>query len=872
MESLTRVKSLSSLVEQLLNTQTVAALESSLGKPSGETQTAIPRVSPIVTAIPRYIMQPLAEILPQPKITSLQGLFLITEDQLSCANNLALALETKGAKTAIIKEANLLNHEQLALEVQEICQKLGPVVGIVHLAGLATLEMPNSLTQWRQYTASQAKSLFYLLGLCQQDLQQAGEQQGAYILSASLLGGYFGRQNAQNTGLATAGAAVGLLKTLITEWSGVTAKAVDFDPDLSADSITEQIIQELLNGGRLEVGYPQGQRTIFQSVLTPIDTTTSELQSPQSDWVVLITGGAMGITAEIANDLAGIGLTLIIIGRSSYPETENTTTQEVEDVASLRKILLQHALAQGAKPTPVQIEIQVQKLQKERQLRFNLKRFRQSGAKVEYHSADVKNEAEFSAIIQGIYQRYDRLDAVIHGAGIIEDKLIVNKTSESFNRVFDTKVDSGFILSQHLRPESLKLLVFFSSVAGRYGNRGQSDYAMANETINRLAWQLQSQWHNTHVVAINWGPWDTAGMASEDVKRQFRERGIIPIPLEAGRQFFTQEILYGQPGVAEVIAGEGPWEAYEAARQVNQTQINEYHSISADYPLLLQQSKLQPNGSVTLEHTFTLTTDPYLTDHCLDQKPVLPVAGALEWMAEFVQQSWPDWIVTEIRDLRVMRGLVLDQNESKSVLFKARSSTHADSNSLAVTVEIVDPQKKLPYYRAAVILQPQITDSPRLEAISVISGLGLDPKQAYQNYLFHGQYFQLITAIDHISEQGIDGRVIPTNPLKWLQRSQATNSKWLFDPGLIDTAPQLAIIWARVNGDTTALPSRFGSITRYSASQQSQPLQIAFRVNQFDGNSLTYDAIFFDDNGRIHFNLQDISGTCNAGLNRLAQS
>ena len=84
---------------------------------------------------------------------------------------------------------------------------------------------------------------------------------------------------------------------------------------------------------------------------------------------------------------------------------------------------------------------------------------------------------------------------------------------------------------------------------------------------------------------------------------------------------------------------------------------------------MLQQPELQPNGSVILEHTFTLASDPYLTDHRLDQKPVLPAAGALEWMAELVQQAWPDWIVTEIRDLRVMRGLVLEQNESKSVLF-----------------------------------------------------------------------------------------------------------------------------------------------------------------------------------------------------------
>jgi hypothetical protein len=77
---------------------------------------------------------------------------------------------------------------------------------------------------------------------------------------------------------------------------------------------------------------------------------------------------------------------------------------------------------------------------------------------------------------------------------------------------------------------------------------------------------MDERWRNTRVVAINWGPWDTTGMASEEVKRQFRERGVIPIPLPAGRQFFAEELLYGSKGETEVIAGEGPWEADEAEK------------------------------------------------------------------------------------------------------------------------------------------------------------------------------------------------------------------------------------------------------------------------------------------------------------------
>ena len=128
------------------------------------------------------------------------------------------------------------------------------------------------------------------------------------------------------------------------------------------------------------------------------------------------------------------------------------------------------------------------------------------------------DEVAMGKIIRSIYQEHGRIDAVIHGAGIIEDKLLLDKTADSFDRVFDTKADSTYLLSRYLRPESLKCLVFFASVAGRFGNRGQCDYAAANELVNRFAWWLHRRWATVRICAINWGPWES-GMASAEVNQ-----------------------------------------------------------------------------------------------------------------------------------------------------------------------------------------------------------------------------------------------------------------------------------------------------------------------------------------------------------------
>jgi len=171
----------------------------------------------------------------------------------------------------------------------------------------------------------------------------------------------------------------------------------------------------------------------------------------------------------------------------------------------------------------------------------------------------VRNEHAFGNLIDDIYRSYGRLDGVIHGAGIIEDKLITDKASESFDRVLGTKAESTFILSRKLRPETLKFLVLFSSVAGRFGNRGQCDYTAANEVLNKLAVYLDGRWPG-RVVSINWAPWKNSGMVSTELQGEFGRRGIRLIQPAAGSRAFAIEIQKGRKCEAEVVVGDGPWE------------------------------------------------------------------------------------------------------------------------------------------------------------------------------------------------------------------------------------------------------------------------------------------------------------------------
>jgi NAD(P)-dependent dehydrogenase (short-subunit alcohol dehydrogenase family) len=177
---------------------------------------------------------------------------------------------------------------------------------------------------------------------------------------------------------------------------------------------------------------------------------------------------------------------------------------------------------------------------------------------VEYHAVDVRNEAAFEGLLEDIYARHGRLDVMVHGAGIIEDKLLRDKTPASFDNVLLTKADSAFVLSRKLRADSLRCLLFMSSISAMFGNRGQADYSAANGILNGLAVSLAARWPG-RVVAMNWGPWDQSGMVSEETRQQFLSRGIQVIPPAEGAEAALREIECGPREEVLVGLGGGPW-------------------------------------------------------------------------------------------------------------------------------------------------------------------------------------------------------------------------------------------------------------------------------------------------------------------------
>ena len=108
-----------------------------------------------------------------------------------------------------------------------------------------------------------------------------------------------------------------MLKSFSEERPGFRVKAVDVDPRQNADAIAACLLDELeLEGGRQEVGYPEGMRTIFETVAEPLPAARTSLMPCCTTWLFSRPGGLKGVTAELLRELALPGNTLLVTGRS----------------------------------------------------------------------------------------------------------------------------------------------------------------------------------------------------------------------------------------------------------------------------------------------------------------------------------------------------------------------------------------------------------------------------------------------------------------------------------------------------------------------------------------------------------------------------
>jgi NADP-dependent 3-hydroxy acid dehydrogenase YdfG len=95
-----------------------------------------------------------------------------------------------------------------------------------------------------------------------------------------------------------------------------------------------------------------------------------------------------------------------------------------------------------------------------KEIEETLSKIKINGGEVAYIAGDVNDLSGIKNELQAITQKWGQITGIVHGAGMLADKFIQNKTEADFNNVLSVKLDGLLSMLKVVNLNTLKHLVF----------------------------------------------------------------------------------------------------------------------------------------------------------------------------------------------------------------------------------------------------------------------------------------------------------------------------------------------------------------------------------------------------------------------------
>ncbi|MEG3833907.1 SDR family NAD(P)-dependent oxidoreductase [Microcoleus sp. Z1_B5] len=744
-----------------------------------------------------------------------------------------------------------LSEAHLKQQLDAITQHYGSIAVFIHLQpGFETNSIaatPNHSQIMLHHPAATAtlKHLFFIAKYLKPSLMEAAKYHRSCFLTVTRLDGEFGLKSTPlNSADMLSGGLFGLTKTVNLEWHQVFCRAIDIAPDCSVTTAAQQIVQELHDPNRLivEVGYGAAGRVTLTCGQV-IELASTRPVTIDRHAVFLVSGGGKGITAQCITHLTRYThCKFILLGRSELI-AEPTWAEGVEPASELKQRAISALMAENPKTTPAQIQKAVNAVTSHREITATLHAIQQAGGEAEYLSADLTQVTDLRARLDTICQRFGPITGIIHGAGTLADKLIENKSERDFDRVYTTKIVGLNTLVNSVDSNQLKHLVLFSSAAGFYGNIGQSDYAIANEILNKFAHQFKRQHPNCHVVSFNWGPWDS-GMVTQEVKQIFAQRKIEVIPTEIGTQMFTYQLLQGNPETVQVLVGS---------------------------PLAVLAASMGGDiKTYRIRRRLCLADNSFLADHTIGQQVVLPIVCSAAWVANTCEQLYPGYRFFRYGQHKVLKGIVFDQSLASEYILSVEEVNTDQSGEIHLKTMI---ESQLPngqpryHYSTDITLVQTLPPAPHYESFDLTPDSAIVKLVPYQDgTLFHGRSFQGIQRVLNLTPQRLTLEcVLPA--VSFDQRQQFSDHA--LDAIAHDMSYQGLLIWVRQFHQAGSLPFSCQKSEQFEAVPIGQPFYTSIEIISSTSTKLVANAVTHDAEGKVYSQIFGAEVTISQHLNRL---
>jgi hypothetical protein len=442
-----------------------------------------------------------------------------------------------------------------------------------------------------------------------------------------------------------------------------------------------------------------------------------------------------------------------------------------------------------------------------------------TGSSILYIPTDITDPASVEESVSQVREVFGPINMLVHAAGVLADKEIEKKTDEQFQSVFRTKVIGLENLLGATQSDPLTHLLCFSSVAARVGNKGQVDYAMANEILNRVC-QAEKHRRGEGFLArsIGWGPW-AGGMVDPSLAGHFRAQGVELIPLEDGACLFADEVERRNGDCVEIVYGGGL--GNEGDSTIKQMSIRVHSSLH-----------------------------PQIASHLIQGQPVVPLAMVNEWCLGIASALCPSAKVVAVRDLNVLKGIQLKAFDGVGDWLNVNCTVTGTGELMDITVS---GGEGTPNYQLSIEIgddgssaEPGEPESP---AVLELDTWEWGPEKIYKEFLFHGEALQVVKKLLGVSDAGCRGM---------LQMPDGSDlERWRV--ALLDGGLQLALLWERHRSGLASLPTRFGHFRWHQAEKSEGPIVCELILQKATKLAATWSIVFTNMEKQIIATMEDVN-------------
>jgi hypothetical protein len=546
--------------------------------------------------------------------------------------------------------------------------------------------------------------------------------------------------------------------------------------------------------------------------------------------------------ADIARAAGGGTFHLLDLTPAPDPADPDLAAFRADRDALMREIA-QRMRAAGEKPTPKLVERELSRLERACAAQDAIAAIEAAGATAQWHQVDLTDAA---AVAAACPER--RVDVVLHCAGLEISHFLPDKPQAEYDLVFDVKALGWFNLLAAL--DEIGSCVVFSSIAGRFGNAGQTDYSAANDLLCKSVAKLRGE--GVRGIAIDWTAWAQIGMASRgSIPKMMELAGIDMLPPEVGIPVVRRELTAAGSGSEVVVAGalgvlleeRHPAGGLDAARAVS--------AVDPTGPMTGRIEELTLHGGLRVACELDPARQPFLDHHRIEGTPVLPGVMGVEAFAEAAAALLPGYAVRAVEDVELRAPFKFYRDEPRSLELRAVLGGAEDGVVVADcalvgrrTLATGEEQETLHFTgRVRLAQTPAPAPAPHAPADTGAAGVGHD---AVYDVYFHGPAYQVLERAWR-SNGDVVGRLASDLPAD----HEPSAAPLAADPRLIELCFQTAGVYELGTAGRMALPTHVDRIERFDGDS-SGPLY-AIVTPQADGSS---DADVVDAEGHVRMRMQ----------------